>query len=204
MAEVGLAQKIEVVAHVRIDEIMRQHGVVERPSNLHIVFVQHPDIILQILTDLFNGRILKEGAEQLQPRLLQGPFLGKGHVIGCSRFPGKSNAHQFCLVFIEAVGLRIPAYGGLFHHFSAQGRNLFIGAHQLIEVVVVGQGTMPIALIRFFGDRFPHSKQIALHSTTFWRLFGWSLSVLFWGDPPKQGSEFQFLKELLQCCLIGF
>ena len=61
MAEVGLAQKIEVMAHVRIDEVVRQHGVKERPAHLHTVFVEHPDVILQVLTDLFDGRILKEG-----------------------------------------------------------------------------------------------------------------------------------------------
>ena len=107
-------------------------------------------------------------------------------------------------MFIQAVGLRVPAYRGLFHHFSAQHRNLFISAHQLIEVVVVGQGTIPNPLIGSLGDRFPHGKQIALHNTALWGLFGWNLRVRIRGDPPKQGSEFEFLKEFLQCSLIGF
>ncbi len=63
--QVGFGQHIHIMAHIGIDEIMRNHGVVDRALYLYTVFKQYLDVVFKVMANFFDLIIFKKKGKPL-------------------------------------------------------------------------------------------------------------------------------------------
>ncbi len=113
-----MGQIVHAVALIGLDQVVHQHGIHQGALHPNAIVQQDLVVVLQVVTDLFNGRIFERTAQGLQQGHGFLPVCRKRHVIGGMRLVGKSNADQLRLQSIQGSGLCVKAKRGLLRQFA--------------------------------------------------------------------------------------
>ena len=79
--QVGFGQIVHAVVHLRLQHIMRYHGVEQTTANLYAVVGQHVDVVLQVLPHFQRGLVLVNATETLYNGLSLGTLCRHGNIV---------------------------------------------------------------------------------------------------------------------------
>ena len=97
------------MAHLRLNQVVGNHGVEQLALHVHTVLFQHQQVVLQVLPDLLNQRILKHGLKFIHNGLGLGAVGRNGHVESLARPVSKRQAYQIGLYGVDGGGFGIKA-----------------------------------------------------------------------------------------------
>ncbi|MPN52803.1 hypothetical protein SDC9_200466 [bioreactor metagenome] len=86
VAQVDLCHVVHTVSNFRIQQVMGDHGIEKAPLNPDAVISEFKDIILEVLTDLFDVSILKKRTEYFYLSLCFRPVCRDRHIESLSLF----------------------------------------------------------------------------------------------------------------------
>ncbi len=113
VVKVGLGQQVHVVAHVRLEQVVGQHGVEQRPLHLDAVVLHHEDVVLQVLANFADGFALQHLPELLHDLLRLLLVGGQGNIVGLAGQVAERHAHQLGRDGVDAGGLGVEGELGL-------------------------------------------------------------------------------------------
>src|SRR5690606_6097890 len=102
------------VAGIGVDEVMRQHGVEQRPVYHDTVPREQQDIIFDILSDFLDGRVFQSGFETGQ-HLQTALFIAWcGYIPGLAGLDGKRETYQVGCVGVGPGCFSVETEAALF------------------------------------------------------------------------------------------
>ncbi len=107
IAEELLRQLVQPVAHIGVEQVVRDHRVEVLASRLDAVGEEDMEVVLEVLPDLQRGRALEDGAELVEECRSSLALSGYVEVIGRLSVEGEGDGYQLCCQRIGARGLGV-------------------------------------------------------------------------------------------------
>ena len=107
IAEELLRQLVQPVAHIGVEQVVRDHRVEVLASRLDAVGEEDVEVVLEVLPDLQRGRALEDGAELVEECRSSLALSGYVEVIGRLSVEGEGDGYQLCCQRIGARGLGV-------------------------------------------------------------------------------------------------
>ncbi len=101
VVEVVLSEKIELVSHVRLDQVVSDHGIEKSTLELDAVPAHDDVVVLDVLPYFFDVGIFKNSAKNLRDAQRRLPVCGDRHIVRQAFFPGERHAHELCRIGIH-------------------------------------------------------------------------------------------------------
>ena len=107
IAEELLRQLVQPVAHIGVEQVVRDHRVEVLTSRLDAIGEEDVEVVLEVLPDLQRGRALEDGAELVEECRSGLTLSGYIEVIGRLSAESEGDGYQLCRQRIGARGLGV-------------------------------------------------------------------------------------------------
>ena len=97
VVEECLSHVVHVVAQFGLDEVVGNHGVEHRSGKMNVIFVEHLEIVLQILSYFHNFGVLIQRFKYVYNFLRFFTIGRHSHIKRLFFFDREAQTHQFCV-----------------------------------------------------------------------------------------------------------